>query len=178
MINRIFSGGVFRLAFVSVISLLVAQPVYAARFSNKSVKGCYVASMQGQALPNPQDPSLQLPHSSVLRFCANGKGKGTVIATWNIGGVCILGQKGRVGYSIAANGTGEAIASVTNAKVSPGCAFVQPPVMKNSKAAFGFAVMIDSGGCMEMIGTELITDSESNPVRLQIVSQGRACKQK
>jgi hypothetical protein len=50
--------------------------------------------------------------------------------------------------------------------------------MKNSKAAFGFAVAIDSGGCMEMIGTDLITDSESTQVPLPIVSQGRACKQK
>ncbi len=178
MNSQTFSSSTCRIVFLAAIILLATQPVYAAKFSDKSVKGCYVGSMQGQALPNPQDPNLQLPHSSVLRFCANGKGKGKVTAIWNIAGVCILEQEGSVRYSITSDGTGNAIVKVTNATVSPGCAFIQPPVLEKSKADFGFAAAIDGEGCMEMIGTTLITDPKGAAAPLPIVSQGRACKQK
>jgi len=159
------------------ILMLSAQAAHAAgekRFSEPSIKGCYVSSLLGSLAPDPTNPASQLAMSSLVRFCADGKGDAKVVATQNIGGACIVDQEGKAKYSVDQNGMGVAVATLENVTVSEGCSVFGSLMVLEGKADFELRFAIQRDKCLQVIGTGLVPEGEP-PVG--IVLQGEACPQ-
>jgi hypothetical protein len=145
-------------------------------FSERSIKGCYIEALSGTVLPDSTDPSLQLPIASLIRFCADGKGRAWVSGTQNIAGSCILDQEGKAEYSVDRKGTGTVTATLKNKEVSFGCAYLTPPIKVGDTAIFELRFGIQRlGGCLQTIGASLVL--EDGPP-LGYVAQGESCPQR
>jgi hypothetical protein len=163
-----------RIILCLAIMFLSIEAVHAKNFSDRSVKGCYVTSFYGVFLPIPADPAFQLPISALFRYCADGKGFGTVVGTQNVAGSCIVEQTGDAEYSVSPDGTGIATAMIEATSVTPGCGSLIPPIAAGDKATFEFRFGIERGGCQEAIGTALVPEF-GPPVA--IITQGQVCPQ-
>ena len=167
-----------RLVLCLVILILSTQTVHAtgttAGFSESSVTGCYVASLSGFVLPDPSNPLLQLPIATQIRFCADGKGSATAKGKQNIGGLCIIRQKGTAEYSVKRNGMGKVKATFENMAVSPGCGSLTPPIGLGEISIFKLKFGITRSGCLPTIGTELLPEGG---LPIPIVTEGEACPQ-
>jgi hypothetical protein len=147
-------------------------------FSVRSIKGCYVEALSGTVLPDPNNPNIQLPIASSIRFCADGKGKASsVSATHNIAGSCIIEQTGEATYSVDPTGLGAVTATVNNDEVSAGCI---PPINSAKRANFELRFGIQRPtGCLQTIATSLTLDLGSGPaIPIGYVAQGEACPQR
>jgi hypothetical protein len=163
-----------RVILCLAILLLSVQATHAKGFSERSVKGCYVTSFYGVILPIPANPTFQLPISALFRYCADGKGSGTVGGTQNVAGSCIIEQTGDAEYSVSPDGMGIATATITAATVTEGCAFLDPAINAGDIATFEFRFGINRRGCQEAIGTSLVPLG-GQPI--PIITQGQVCPQ-
>jgi len=167
------------IVLASVLALLgVSQSLadgWHSRFSERSVRGCYVEALAGTVLPDAKNPAVQLPIASLIRFCADGQGKAWVSATQNIAGSCIVEQEGEATYQVERSGTGSVTAILQNGNVSPGCEYVNPPIGSGESATFTLRFAIQRlGGCLQTIGLGLVPES-GTPIGY--VAQGEACPQ-
>jgi hypothetical protein len=156
---------------------LSVQPTVAAEsttFSVESLTGCYVASTYGTVLPDPSNPAVQLPISTLIRFCADAAGNAPSLVTQNIGGACIIGQWGSATYTVDPGGRGIVTANMQNLVASPGCAFLAPPPAVGDKSTFEIRFGIQGDGCLQVIGTALVPEGGAP---IPIVIQGQACPQ-
>lgn len=164
--------------FLSGIFLFSTQAAYASKnknYSVRSLKGCYVNSLLGTVVPDPTNPASQLPMTSLVRFCADGKGGAKVTATQNIGGSCIIEQAGTAEYSVDKTGTGLVTATLQNEVVSgSGCTYLAQPPTSGDKADFELRFGLQRDKCLQVIGTGL-TPEMGDPAG--IVLQGVACPQ-
>ena len=164
--------------FLSGIFLLSTQAAYASKnknYSVRSLKGCYVNSLLGAVVPDPTNPASQLPMTTIVRFCADGKGGAKVDATQNIGGSCIIEQTGTAEYSVEKTGLGTVSATLKNETVSgDGCTYLVPPPTGGDKADFELRFGIQRDKCLQVIGTGLVPEM-GDPVGLAL--QGMACPQ-
>jgi hypothetical protein len=166
----------------AAIAIVAALPVVALagqqdsmderRFSERSIRGCYVSSLLGTVVPDPTTPAFQLPIAALVRFCADGRGQASVIATQNIGGSCIIEQEGDAAYTVEASGVGVATATLENKEVSFGCGNLNPPATVGGAADFELRFGIQKDRCLQVIGTALVPQG-GLPVGL--VMQGPAC---
>lgn len=148
-----------------------------AGFSEQSIKGCYVEALAGTVLPNPTDPTLQLPIATLVRFCADGVGNATVSGTQNIAGSCIIEQVGSATYTVEPKGTGVVSALLEATAVSPGCASLTPPTEVGDKVSFTLRFAIERrGGCLQTIGIGLDPEGFAPPIGY--VAEGEACPQR
>jgi hypothetical protein len=147
-------------------------------FSVRSIKGCYIEALSGTVVPDPNNQSIQLPIASLIRFCADGKGKASsVSATHNIAGSCIIEQTGKATYSVDPNGLGTVTATVNNDEVSAGCI---PPISLAKQANFELRFGIQRPtGCLQTIATSLTLNLDRGPaIPIGYVAQGEACPQR
>ncbi|MGY6217716.1 hypothetical protein ACW73L_21365 [Methylolobus aquaticus] len=147
-------------------------------FSVRSIYGCYIEALSGNVLPDPNNPNIQLPIASLIRFCADGKGNApSVSATHNIAGSCIIEQTGEATYSLDPNGLGTVRATVNNDEVSAGCI---PPINLAKQANFELRFGIQRPrGCLQTIATSLTLNLGSGPaIPVGYVAQGEACPQR
>jgi hypothetical protein len=133
-----------------------------------------VNSLLGSIVPNPIDPGYQIPLSTLVRFCADGKGNAEVLATQDMAGSCILEQTGTATYSVEQTGLGSVTATLENQTASQGCSFLDPPPNVGDKATFVLKFAIQRDNCLQVIGTGLVPE-QGSPV--SIVLQGEACPQ-
>jgi hypothetical protein len=164
--------------FLSGIIMPLTQTAHAANnknYSVRSLKGCYVNSLLGTVVPDPSNPALQLPMTSIVRFCADGKGSAKVMATQDIGGSCIIEQTGTAEYSVENTGIGLVTATLENDVVSgSGCTYLAQPPTSGDIADFELRFGIQKDKCLQVIGTKLVPKI-GEPVG--IVLQGVACPQ-
>jgi hypothetical protein len=160
-----------------MLSSQVAQAKKNKKYTVRSLKGCYVNSLLGTIVPDPTNPALQLPMTSIVRFCADGKGSAKVTATQDIGGSCIIEQTGMAEYSVDRTGIGLATATLENDVVSgSGCAYLAQPPSGGYITDFELRFGIQRDNCLQVIGTKLVpVEPMGDPVG--IVLQGVACPQ-
>ena len=147
-------------------------------FSVRSIKGCYIEALSGTVLPDPNNENIQLPITSLIRFCADGKGSASsVSATHNIAGSCIIEQTGEATYSVDLKGLGTVAANMNNDEVSAGCL---PPINLAKQANFELRFGIQRPtGCLQTISTRLALKLDSSPaIPIGYVAQGEACPQR
>ena len=151
--------------------LLLSIPAAHAKKNNnftvRSVKGCYVSSLLG-TVAYPTDPTNQIPMTSFVRFCPDGKGNAELVATHNIGGSCSVEQSGNAEYDVAKTGIGLVTATLDNDTFSGGCTI---PISNQGVFKLQFGIQRDN--CLQVTGTGLELGGETYPV----VLQGVACPQ-
>jgi hypothetical protein len=169
-----------------LIFFVVGQTVHA--FDNSSFAGCYVTSLYGNIL-GPEinvDPTTSQPapnfakrvlHGTAIvgRLCSDGAGNVTeVSATLNVAGLCSALNTGTGTYSVAADGTGAASATVTipsDAVLPDSCALLG--IQAGDQSTFGFSFVLDGQSCAKVIGLSVVTPMGPIP----LVTEGEACPQ-
>jgi hypothetical protein len=177
MKRAILLTGTVILSGIIMLSTQVAHAKKNKNYTVRSLKGCYVNSLLGTIVPDPTNPALQLPMTSIVRFCADGKGSAKVTATQNIGGSCIIEQTGIAEYSVDKSGIGLATATLENDVVSgSGCTYLAQPPTSGDIADFELRFGIQRDKCLQVIGTKLDpVEPMGDPVGM--VLQGVACPQ-
>jgi hypothetical protein len=166
--------GTVLLSGTMLFSSQAADAGKSKNYTERAIKGCYVNSLLGSIVPNPIDPGYQIPLSTLVRFCADGKGNAEVLATQDMAGSCILEQTGTATYSVEQTGLGSVTATLENQTASQGCSFLDPPPNVGDKATFVLKFAIQRDNCLQVIGTGLVPE-QGSPV--SIVLQGEACPQ-
>ncbi len=169
-----------------LVFLLVGQTAQA--FDNTSFAGCYATSLYGNVLapeinvdpttgqpaPNPQKLVL---HGTAMvgRLCSDGAGNVTEVnVTLNVAGLCSVQNIGTVTYSVLADGTGNASASVTipaDAVLPESCALLG--IQAGDQSTFDFSFILDGQTCAKVIGLSVVTPTGPQP----LVTEGEACLQ-
>jgi hypothetical protein len=170
----ILLAGTVLLSGTMLFSSQAAHAGKSKNYSESAIKGCYVNSLLGSIVPDPTNPGYQMPLSTLVRFCADGKGDADVIATQDIAGSCILEQSGTATYSVDQTGIGSVTATLENNTVSEGCSFLVPAPGVGDKSAFVIKFAIQRNKCLQVISTGLLPE-QGSPV--SIVLQGEACPQ-
>lgn len=169
-------------------TFLLSQLAIAQNFDNASLTGCYVTSQYGNILgpdinidpttgsPAPDFQKLVLHGTSLVgRFCTDGQGNVTELSTTqNIAGLCVVPNTGTGTYSVLADGTGSATASVTipsEVVLTEGCALLG--IQTGDQATFDFSFVLNGDGCAKVIGLSTTTPTGAIP----LVTEGEACLQ-
>jgi hypothetical protein len=141
------------LASLGVFASLLAtvQPLYAADFSNASLKGSTACVGSGTAMVTANGKTTPAPLSSLFHLIADGNGNWTGgTMTSNVAGmVCTYAVGTGSTYSVKSDGTGTSIINGTGAASNPAqCAptLVNPASFVNFTQTSGFAIGTGANG--------------------------------
>lgn len=149
----------------------------AGNYKNAHVKGCFVGTLAGFVLPNPADPTFQIPTSILVRYCGDGRGSATAETTQTVGGVCTVETAGKADYTVEKTGIGTVTANLQITEVIDpfgACASTDSRLSQGTKAIFELKFGIERKGCQPVIALSLTP--EPGPA-IPLVAQGRSCRQ-